>query len=271
MRRIVHISDVHFGTADPAITQAAVQMINELEPDVLVCSGDLTQRAKKEQFLAARAFLDQLPQPQIVVPGNHDVPLWNVFDRFFRPLDKYKKFIGADLSPTFIDDEMAIVGVNTSRSLTIKGGRISKEQIEEIRDRFCTLDDRMLKVVVTHHPFDLPDGGDEDDIVGRAEHAMPLISDCGGDVFLAGHLHVANIETTAKRYALENGRVALVIQAGTATSVRVRGEVNSFNVIEFDHPQLRVQRYECNVADTGFVPAEFKSYRQVTSGWAKLN
>ena len=271
MRRIVHISDIHFGTASAAMADAAVQRINELEPHVVVCSGDLTQRATEEQFRSARAFLDRLPTPQIVVPGNHDVPLWNVFDRFFRPLDKYKKFITSDLSPIFIDQEMAIVGVNTSRSLTVKGGRISKEQIGSIRDSFCPLDERMLKVVVTHHPFDLPEGGDEDDIVGRAENAMPLIADCGGDVFLAGHLHVANIETTAKRYPLENGRVALVVQAGTATSVRVRGEVNSFNVLEFDHPGLRVQRFECNVAEAGFEPAEFKSYRQVELGWARLD
>lgn len=271
MRKIVHLSDIHFGTADLVIAGRVVDKIKELEPHIVVVSGDLTQRAKSREFIAAKEFLDQLPQPQIVVPGNHDVPLHNIFDRFFKPLEKFQKYITDDLSPTFIDDELVIVGVNTARSMTIKGGRISHEQIAGVQAEFEGLSESMLKVVVTHHPFDLPEGGDEDDIVGRAEKAMPLISDSGGDLFLAGHLHVSNIETTAKRYTLENGRVALIIQAGTATSVRVRGEVNSFNLIEFDHPNLHVQRFECNVAETGFVPAEFKNYQQVDRGWVKLD
>ena len=269
MRRLVHISDVHFGTADLRIARAAVEKINALLPDVVVCSGDLTQRAKSVEFKAAREFLDALPTPQIVIPGNHDVPLWNVFDRFFRPLAKYKKFISRDLSPEHIDEEIAIVGVNTARSSTIKGGRINEEQIAKIRGKLCALDDGILKIVVTHHPFDLPEGANEDDIVGRAEKAMRLIAECGGDVFLAGHLHVSNIESTAKRYRLDDGHLALIIQAGTATSVRVRGEVNSFNLIEWDRPILRVERLEYDDAKAGFFEAEHKRYSQGPNGWKK--
>ncbi len=271
MRRIVHLSDVHFGTADPSIVELVVEKVNELTPDVVVVSGDLTQRAKSSEFKQARAFLDRLPTPQIIVPGNHDVPLYNVLDRFLRALEKYEKYITSDLTPTFIDDEIAIVGVNTARSFTIKGGRINDDQIGYIREQFCGLMDKMLKIVVTHHPFDLPDGHDGDDVVAHAEKAMPLIADCGGDVFLAGHLHVSNIETSAKRYKLENGRIALIIQAGTATSVRVRGEPHSFNMIEFDHPWLRIERLECTSMTTGFVPAEHKIYKQIAGGWERIN
>ncbi len=267
MRKIVHMSDVHFGTADPSIVELVVRKVGDISPDVIVVSGDLTQRAKSVEFKQARAFLDRLPTPQIIVPGNHDVPMHNIFDRFFRPLDKFKKYITADLSPSYIDEELAIVGVNTARSLTIKGGRINKEQVQHIQSKMCDLSDEMLKIVVTHHPFDLPDGSDEDDIVGRAKKAMPRISDCGGDVFLSGHLHVSNIETTAKRYKLDNGRVALVIQAGTATSVRVRGEVNSFNLIEFASPSLKVERFEFSSAQAGFMPAEHKFFVQSDKGW----
>lgn len=271
MRKIVHLSDVHFGTADPVVTELVVSKINEISPDVVVVSGDLTQRAKSDEFKQARAFLDRLPKPQIVVPGNHDVPLYNVLDRFLRKLDKYEKYITNDLTPTFIDDEIAIVGVNTARSFTIKGGRINDEQIAFIQGQFCDLHDRMLKVVVTHHPFDLPDGHDEDDVVAYAERAMPMIADCGGDVFLAGHLHVSNIETTAKRYELDNGRVALIIQAGTATSARVRGEPHSFNTIEFEHPWLRIERLECRSVADGFIPAEHKIFKQSGGGWERIN
>jgi 3',5'-cyclic AMP phosphodiesterase CpdA len=271
MRKIVHISDVHFGTADPAMVELVVARVNALAPDVLIVSGDLTQRAKTKEFKQARAFLDRMPFPQIVVPGNHDVPLYNVVDRFLHQLDKYEKFITSDLLPTFIDDEIAVVGVSTARSFTIKGGRISDEQIGFIQEQFRGLHENMLKIVVTHHPFDLPDGHDEDDVVGHAEKAMPMIADCGGDVFLAGHLHVSNIETTAKRYTLDNGRIALIIQAGTATSARVRGEPHSFNTIEFDHPWLRVERLECRDVAKGFLPAEHKIYRQTENGWERIS
>ena len=269
MRKIAHLSDVHFGTADHAVADLVVEKIRELDPDLVIVSGDLTQRAKSAEFRQAKMFLDQLPTPQIVIPGNHDVPLYNVFDRFFRPLRKFRRHVTNDLNPTFIDDQIAVVGVNTARSLTIKGGRINEDQIEDIRSKLCGLNDKMLKIVVTHHPFDLPEGADESDIIGRAEKAMQRFSECGGDVFLSGHLHVSNIETTAKRYKLDNGRTALVIQAGTATSVRVRGEVNSFNVIEFEHPGLRIERLECRAVESGFVHAEHKFYEQTVLGWQR--
>ena len=271
MRRIAHLSDVHFGTEDPVVTALAVEAVNRSKPDVVVVSGDLTQRARTKEFIAARRFLDLLPQPQIVVPGNHDVPLYNLFDRFFRRLNKFQKYITDDLTPVFMDDELAIIGVNTARSLVVKGGRINEEQIEFIRAKLCALDERALKIVVTHHPFDLPENSHHDDIVGRAHQAMPKIAACGGDVFLAGHLHVGHIETTAKRYSLEGGRNALVIQAGTATSARVRGEPHSFNVIDFEHPDLKIVRHECRDPNEGFLPAEAKRYVQSPLGWERAD
>ena len=269
MRRIVHISDIHFGQVDYSIVAKAVDAINELSPHLVVVSGDLTQRARTYQFIEARDFLSKLPEPQIVVPGNHDVPLYNVYDRFLRPLEKFKKFITDDLTPTYFDDELAVVGVSTARSLVIKGGRINEQQIAHILDRMCDVPDKMLKIVVTHHPFDLPEGHSGRDIVGRAQMAMPMITDCGADLFLAGHLHISNIVSTAKRYRLENGKAALVVQAGTATSARVRGEVHSFNVLDYDHPQLVIKRFECPHPETGFTVAESKSYSQSARGWVR--
>src|SRR6478672_294522 len=108
MRTVVHISDIHFGRVDYAIVETLTANINEINPDIVVVSGDLTQRARSAQFIEARQFLDKLPKPQIVVPGNHDIPLHNVFARFLSPLEKYKKYITDDLEPFYADTEIAV-------------------------------------------------------------------------------------------------------------------------------------------------------------------
>src|SRR5438270_804255 len=125
MRTLVHLSDLHFGRIDPAVVDALAVAVSTLRPHLVAISGDLTQRAREREYRAAREFLDRLPRPQIVVPGNHDVPLHNVVQRFFGPLTLYRRYISNDLEPFFIDDEIAVAGVNTARSLTWKGGRIN--------------------------------------------------------------------------------------------------------------------------------------------------
>jgi 3',5'-cyclic AMP phosphodiesterase CpdA len=270
MRTIVHISDIHFGQADHLVVERLVEKIGELRPDLTVVSGDLTQRARSRQFREARAFLLRLPQPQLVVPGNHDVPLYNIFNRFVHPLSKFKRFITDDLTPEFHDDEIATVGINTTRSLTIKGGRISQQQVEEVRRKLSGIGEPKIKIIVTHHPFDLPDGFDEDDIVGRAKEMMPLLVASGADIFLAGHLHVSNITHSARRYRLEDGYSALIIQAGTAASTRERGEENSFNLLEFEHPVLTVKRFQCSMPDAGFHLAITEQFTKSDRGWARL-
>lgn len=270
MRKIAHISDLHFGAADMVVASRVVETINAEAVHLVVVSGDLTQRARTAQFQEAKAFLDRLPQPQLIVPGNHDVPLYNVFDRFAHPLEKYSKIITDQLEPFISDDELAVVGINTARSLTIKSGRISAEQVVRLRAKMDQFGERILKVVVTHHPFDVPEGEDESDIVGRADEALPLIAKSGADVFLAGHLHRSHIGHSARRYKLDDGYSALIIQAGTATSVRERGEDNSFNILEFEHPQLTVRRYLCSVASDGFRLAASEQFTHTDRGWSRM-
>ena len=268
MKTIVHLSDIHFGRVDYAVVNRLIQTVAEIRPDVVVVSGDLTQRARAHQFLEARAFLDALPAsaPQIVVPGNHDIPLYHVYNRFARPLDKYRRFITSDLEPFHLDDEVAVVGVNTARSLTTKYGRINEQQIAAIKEKMCHLPDDLLKVIVTHHPFDLPLGFEAKNLVGRARLAMETLAGCGADVFLAGHLHVSHISQTAARYKIE-GHSALVIQAGTATSTRGRGESNSFNVLRLAKQKLTVERHEWQVNEQRFRAAETKEFKRTSRGW----
>src|ERR671938_935858 len=110
MKKIVHLSDLHFGRIDAGLVEPLVAAVNEAQPTLVVVSGDLTQRARSQQFEEARAFLDRLPKPQIIVPGNHDVPLHNAYARFFQGLNKYKRFITDDLEPFYSDTEIAVLG-----------------------------------------------------------------------------------------------------------------------------------------------------------------
>lgn len=269
MRTIVHLSDLHFGRVNPALIGPLITSVREVEPDLVAISGDLTQRARSHQFKQARSFLDALPKPQIVVPGNHDIPLHNIFARFLEPLTKYKRFITDDLQPIYADPEMVIIGVNTARSLVVKGGRINESQVSRLREKFCSFAERVIKVVVTHHPFDLPEGHAERDLVGRAKMAMTGLAECGADLFLAGHLHISHTGHT-KRYNV-HGHSALVVQAGTATSTRERGEANSFNVLRLAHPSITVERLAWNPATAAFGVSSFEEFEHtIEEGWIRI-
>ena len=268
VRTIVHLSDLHFGRVNPLLLDPLIRVVREVDPDLVAISGDLTQRARTYQFQEARAFLDALPKPRIVVPGNHDIPLHNVFARFLEPLTKYKRYITDDLQPVYEDEEVAIVGVNTARSLVFKGGRINESQVSRLRDKFCSLGDDVVKVVVTHHPFDLPEGHDERDLVGRAKMAMTGLAECGADLFLAGHLHVSHTGHT-KRYNI-HGYSALVVQAGTATSTRERGEANSFNLLRIAHPAITVEKYEWDGSTESFAVSTVEQFKHTADGWIRV-
>ena len=266
MRSIVHLSDIHFGRVNTYVISPLIEAITKINPDLVAVSGDLTQRARSHQFAEARAFLDRLPKPQIVVPGNHDVPLHNVFARFTRPLTKYRHYITSDLRPFYYDKEIAVLGVNTARSLTIKGGRINKGQVAWMHERLSDLDPEVVRIVVTHHPFDLPEGHDERQLVGRARMAMETLASCGADLFLAGHLHVSHTTYSATRYKTKRYS-ALVVQAGTAASNRGRGEENSFNVVRVDRPHIVVERFVWLPESGAFNLKSSERFRHTTDGW----
>ena len=270
MRTLVHLSDLHFGRVDEALLAPLRELVERIAPDVVVVSGDLTQRAKSEEFEAARAWLDTLPGPQIIVPGNHDISLYNVLRRFLQPLDRYKRYITDDLDPIHVDEEIAVLGVNTARSLTFKDGRVNQEQLAKIRAELAGLDPAITRIVVTHHPFDLPQSADEDDLVERAPMAMAAFAECGVDLLLAGHLHVSHSSSTADRYPISE-YAALVIQAGTATSTRGRGEVNSFNVIRVEHARVEVDRYGWDVLSQSFSLMMTETFLRSGGVWAAHN
>jgi 3',5'-cyclic AMP phosphodiesterase CpdA len=268
MRTIAHVSDVHFGATDARIVEALVQAVNDLSPDVVAVSGDLTQRARRWQFERAREFLAQLPRPQIVVPGNHDVPLYHALARFAWPLAYYSKYITADLHPYFADDAIAVMGANTTRSFTIADGGLTAGEVARISARLGHLGEEVLKIIVCHHPFELPHTRSGRWTRPRPDpDAMATLTGKGADLFLTGHLHIGYAGDTAVRYK-GGGRVAIVVEAGTAASTRRRGETNSFNVIRADHGRVTVERRVWDESARQFVPGVSMSFRRSGEGWA---
>src|SRR5438105_3919946 len=177
MRTIVHLSDLHFGRLDSRLLQPLIQAIAAAAPDLVAVSGDFTQRALRRQFVEARAFLDALRFRTLVVPGNHDVPLYNLVARFSSPLASYRRFISDELEPTFQDREIAVVGLNSARAFVTRGGgRLNQAQVAGAADRLHRVPLSLVKIVVTHHPFDVPEGIAAEHLVGRAAMAMATLA-----------------------------------------------------------------------------------------------
>ena len=250
MARIAHLSDVHFGAHDSAVVAGAEEWLAERRPDLVVVSGDFTQRARVEQYRLAGAFMDRLGAAGLAtlgVPGNHDVPLYDVVRRFARPLHRYRRYIDDELCPWFENERLAVLGINTARSLTVKDGRINHEQMALIRERFRDVPEERTKILVTHHPlFAMPIGeeGALTKVVGRHQDALQAVCEAGVHILLAGHFHRSF--SGSAREMVRNAGPALVIQAGTATSTRLRaGEAQSFNLIGADaNDEVDVQAIE---------------------------
>ena len=157
MRKLAHISDLHFGRIDEEVVEALLVDLRSLGPDLIVVSGDLTQRGHRHQFREARAFLDRLSAPYLVVPGNHDIPGVNMLARFAAPFARYQRYIERDMRPLHLDAEIAVLGLNTARPVgphwNWSHGRINSGQIAHARSVFEPLGGEVFKVVVTHHPF----------------------------------------------------------------------------------------------------------------------
>ncbi|MDQ3068169.1 MAG: metallophosphoesterase [Acidobacteriota bacterium] len=265
MRTLVHISDLHFGRIDPNGLGPLREAIVGAKPDLIALSGDFTQRAKVSEFIAAREFLDSLVPPKLVVPGNHDVPLWNVFARFLTPLTRYRRYISPELAPEYEDEEMIVLGVNTARSWTWGEGRINAAQVARIVERLAVVKPSLIRIIVTHHPFDLPPGVDTRRLLGRAKMAMAQLATANADLFLSGHLHLSHASHSAERYKIE-GHSALIVQAGTV-SLRGRGEQPTFNVLRIERPNITLARQVWDPDARCFTESAVAVYRHTTSGW----
>lgn len=266
MFRLAHLSDPHFGTERPGVVAALLSVVKTLEPDLVVISGDITQRARRRQFDAAARFVAALaPLPLLVVPGNHDIPLFNIAARLCCPYAGYRRVFGAELAPVFLHPQARVVGFNSTSRWRHTQGALT---VPRLQGAFDGADER-LQVAVAHHPFACPRPQDECNLIRPAPLLTETLGEQRVDLVLGGHIHDPLAISARHRYP-GIGWAPVVALAGTCVSTRIRVDApNSFNLIRFEvaaGPGLTVERWDW--AGAGFAVRSRHGFRRDPgTGW----
>ncbi len=250
MFSILHISDLHFGPPYvQAVGESLLRIAHRLEPSLIVCSGDLTQRAKPGEYQQAREYLDALPDvPIVLVPGNHDVPLYRIWERLFAPLDNYKDYISRELDGVLRTEAAHIVWLNSTAPLrAITNGRIRKAQLEFCERAFAETPPEVARIVVAHHQFAPAPDYEKRQYLPGARRALEHFTRLKIDMILGGHLHRAFIGNSLDVHAGTDRQHGItIVQCGTSTSQRGRGrerEKNSFNLIGIGTSSFQIEHF----------------------------
>jgi 3',5'-cyclic AMP phosphodiesterase CpdA len=229
MSVLLHISDTHFGTEQPRVVEALIELAVQQQPDVVVLSGDITQRARPSQFRAAKAFVNRLGAPVLAVPGNHDIALFDLWARLTHPYACYTTVFGTDLEPVHSTQDFMVIGVNTTRAWRHKNGEVSMAQVDRVANLMAKASPQQLRVVVVHQPAALPRAEEPSNLLRGHSAALRAWASAGADLVLGGHIH---LPYTLAQQGL--ARRLWVLQAGTAVSARTRPEVpNSVNILHW--------------------------------------
>lgn len=230
MTVVLQISDTHFGTELPQVVEALVSLAQQQRPDLVVLSGDITQRARPEQFRVARAFVDRLLAPVLAIPGNHDIALFDLLSRVKHPYARYASAFGRDLEPVHATGELLVVGVNTTRPWRHRHGEVSCAQTERVASLLEVARPRQLRVVVVHQPAAVTQANDRQNLLRGHAFALRRWAIAGADLVMGGHIHLPYVLPIPGLT-----RPVWAVQAGTAVSSRVRdGATNSVNLLHWD-------------------------------------
>lgn len=255
MTTLIQISDTHFGTEQPPVVAALVELTHRIKPAAVILSGDITQRARRSQFSAARRFVEQLEVPAyLAIPGNHDIPLFNVVARMFFPYAGFQRAFGATLEPRLECDGYTVIGVNTTRASRHKDGEVSAEQIQRVAADLRAAASNRVRIVVTHQPVHVLRPGEIHNRLHGYERAVRAWSDAGADIIMGGHIHLPYTALLRDHFPGLSRR-CWVVQAGTAVSHRVRAHhPNSVNLLVREPAALvcRVERWDYDANSRGF-------------------
>lgn len=261
MTTFAHLSDLHFGRVVPEVADEMIISLQQIDPDFIIVSGDLTQRARHGEFREARAFLDRLPAPYLIVPGNHDLVAFNLFERFTVPWGKWRRYVASELEPIMQAEGAVIKGINTARrfgdDFDWSRGGVNAEQLIAVDAALESAEVDQLRLLVTHHPFWLPEPYAHRGLIDGRDEALPHLREAGVDLILSGHIHVAFA------HVLDG---MIISHAGTGTSNRLLPEYpNSFNVVRGDRRQLSITLMEWD--DEAFVEAGKEWFSRVEGEW----
>jgi len=254
---LLQISDPHFGTEQPTVMRALRRLAHHAAPDLVVLSGDITQRARGAQFRAARQFIDELAVPAcLAIPGNHDIPLYDIATRLLAPYTQYLRAFGPDLEPAFETEHLLVLGVNTTRAYRHKHGEVSQSQIARVAARLRAVSATKLRLVIVHQPVFAIRDSDEQNLLRGHREAVPAWAAAGADIIMGGHIHLPYVRSLRDAFPALS-REVWTVQAGTAISSRIRDEIpNSVNMLHFAGATLirecGVERWDYNAASSSF-------------------
>jgi 3',5'-cyclic AMP phosphodiesterase CpdA len=264
MRTLAHVSDLHFGREEPTVVEGLLADLEAVKPDLVVISGDLTQRARRGQFEKARDFLRRLPAPALAIPGNHDVPLFDLPRRLLDPLGRYRRYVSQDVEPMHRDDEIAVLGLDSTRRYRVREGELSEAQAERLRERLQGLPAGLFKVLVVHHPFTPSPAEPDAKLVANGLALLRAAEECGVDLVLSGHLHHGHIADVRATYGgIRRGMLAA--HAGTAVSSRRRLESNTYNRIAVEGARLTFEVRTWN--GSAFAAREVRRFARQAGDW----
>lgn len=270
--RLAHLSDLHFGADVPDVINAVANKIKDLAPDLIIVTGDITQRARREQFRAARRFLDQLlPISMISIPGNHDIPLFNIVARLFYPYWGYSRYFKGSLQGMHQQGGVEVLTLNSTHKFRHVQGQLDLDHLDNALSQFNKL--CHVRVVAFHHPMDCLKSIDEKNLLLNAPDVVQLLDKYKVDLVVGGHIHDPVTRTTRHRYP-HLDTPFLISVAGTTTSHRVRREApNSFNIYDWEFnkesisaAQMHFQRFEYVGADNVFTCKTHQDFSRTESG-----
>ena len=252
MTRIVLLADLHFGSVPAGLAEMLRAKLADLIPDAIIIAGDLTLRSRRSEFTAAQAWLQNLPAPLMLLPGNHDLPVWNLFERFNTPFARYAKATGAPLMPVFEDAACFILGLNTTASWQPhwqwQEGIARRADVIAAEKLLAAAPEEKVRIVATHHPLFAVAGLPRARPVRRFGRATAMLARQHVEMLIHGHLHQQYVTSTPL-----GGRQLVIVGAPTALSSRVRGEPNGFWLIEVTEDSFTLTLYRL---EGGFIASE---------------